>query len=177
MKQEGGLVSLSDNKIVLGEENNGDKVFIKRGKWECDWYFSYGNIQIKSPYKREPHTLTHWDSYFTGSKHVEPDDIRDLITTELSAKKLWKLCDLFKSFYSLREVSGIYYRGNSHLSSVYSDLEDTFSKTRVDKDIAKVIIKSQHLLGFDNYEYIINNPVDFSDEQTQEIIFRGDKYE
>lgn len=37
--------------------------------------------------------------------------------TVLSKNESWELCDLMKSFYTLRDAAAIFHSGNSHLST------------------------------------------------------------
>jgi len=147
------------NKALLGRTEEGDKVYLERGSFDCDWYFGFGNIQIYEENKQEPSALLHWDSYFTGSSHVEPEDITEkLEETPFTKQELWQLCDLMKTFYSLKSASGVYHReGSSHLTGdTRGILKNEELKEELDEDTAHVIREVQKLVGLERPEEVDN---------------------
>lgn len=150
---------------LLGKTEEGDKVYLERGSFDCDWYFGFGNIHIYEENKQEPSALLHWDSFFTGSKHVTPEKIDDtlfdsvegkLAETPFTKKELWQLCDLMKTFYALKEASGVYEReGSSHLTGdTRGLLKNEDLKEELNEDTAHIIREVQKLVGLDKPEVI-----------------------
>lgn len=149
-----------DELALLGKTEEGDKVYLRKAEYACDWYFSFGNLEIYEENKVKPSTMTHWDSYFTGSSHVEPSDIKDkLVETPFEDETLWILCDWMKTFYALKEVSGIYNRGNSHLSTgTHGEIEDEDKKREIDHDTFRIINSVHKTVGFQKPGNIANLP-------------------
>ena len=163
-----------DKFALLGKTENGDKVYLQKASYDCDWYFGFGYIAVFEKNRSEQSTHTHWDSYFTGSSHVQPEDITEkLAETPFSKKELWILCDLMKTFYSLKETSGVYNRGNSHLTGeTHGMLKNEEMKQQVDRDTYKVIQKVQDLVGFEAPALIKSCPEHVKDLRDE--LKRGD---
>ena len=164
-----------DKFALLGKKSNGDKVYLQKASYDCDWYFGFGYIAVFEENRSEQSTHTHWDSYFTGSSHVEPNHIKEEFEeTPFTDKELWVLCDLMKTFYSLKETSGIYNRGNSHLTGeTHGMIENEEMKQKVDRDTYKVIHEVQDLVGFEAPALIKSIPEhvkDLKDERKKEEV-------
>jgi len=154
---------------LLGKTPNGDKVYLERAEYACDWYFSFGNIVIFEKNKSRPSIHTHWNSYFTGSKHVEPEEVKLKIPeTTLTEEELWILCDLMNTFYTLKEASGIYNRtGSSHLSGKTRGRLNNHAeakKHRTDVDTYKIIVDIQKTVGLDAPREVDNLPTQIKPE-------------
>lgn len=146
---------------LLGKEKSGNKVYLERGSFDCDWYFGFGNIHIYEPNKSKPTVLTHWDSYFTGKSHVTPEKVDDsvsdkvegkLVETPFTKKELWQLCDMMQTFYRLKDASSVYHmNGSSHLTGdTRGLLKSDEMKEELDDDTAHIIREVQKLVGLDN---------------------------
>lgn len=148
------------NLALLGKTHNGDKVYLARARWDCDHYYGFGYLKIFEPNKREYYAHTHWDSYFTGKKHVTPEKVDNshhnaadgkLAETPFTESELWKLCDLMQTFYTLKEASQVYHLGNSHLTGkTHGMIKNEDVKKQIDQDTYTVIREIQELLGFEN---------------------------
>lgn len=150
----------TDQYALLGKTEDGDKLYLQKAEYAVDWYFSFGNLVIFEENNIKPTTSTHWNSYFTGSKHVQPNDIKDkLVETPFEDEVLWMLCDWMKTFYSLKEVSGVYHRGNSHLTRrTHGELENKDKKRQIDHDTLKIIKNVHKAVGFQRPNEIDNLP-------------------
>ena len=145
---------------LLGKvQGTEDKLYLERSSYDCDWYYGFGYIAIFEKNHQEQHTHTHWDCYFTDSSYVEPEDIKNkLYDITLEDDDLWLLCDLMKTFYTLKDASAVYNRGNSHLTGQnHGMIKDGDLKESIDKDTEKVIRKAQNLIGMEKPDYIRNS--------------------
>lgn len=147
-----------DDYALLGRTSSGDKVYLERGSFDCDWYFGFGYIKVFEENRSRWSSHLHWNSYFSDSSHVEPEDIDDslsgkvegkLVETPFSKKELWQLCDMMKSYYSLKETAGVYHRkGSSHLTG---DTRGLFKNEELLEDLhddtAHLIRQVQTLAG------------------------------
>jgi hypothetical protein len=149
-----------DELALLGKTKEGDKVYLKKAEYACDWYFSFGVLEIYEENKAKPSTITHWNSYFTGNSHVEPSDIKDkLVETPFEDETLWIICDWMKTCYALKQVSGIYDRGNSHLSRrTHGEIQDEDKKREIDHDTYRIINNVHKAVGFQKPDEIANLP-------------------
>lgn len=156
----------NDKYALIGKTENGDKVYIQKASYDCDWYFGFGYINVFEPNKQEPTVHTHWDHYFTGSSHVQPENIKEKLSeVKIDEDSLWRLCDLMKTFYTLKEASGVYERGNSHLTGdTHGMLTDEEMKKNIDLDTVKVIREVQELLGFEKPDQIKTLPSEYQKE-------------
>ena len=97
-------------KTFLGWNHDNQRIYLFAPQWACGWYWSFGNIGNSS-------LLTHIDclkdrcnlydgikKYFKDFKITDENDI-------------WQFCDLFVTFYQLRETAEVYHRGGSNYSS------------------------------------------------------------
>ena len=118
-------------KLLIGSVPCGlvtRKVYLSAPSWDCDWYWGFG-------YLGNNRMHFHVDGLKTIDKYNVEKNVREykfvnlfdgfkdkfgesLVVTD--DKDLWKLCDLFQSFYTLKEVSALYHRGCSH----YTDVEN-----------------------------------------------------
>jgi hypothetical protein len=53
--------------------------------------------------------------------------------TVLTNQESWELCDLMKSFYTLRETAAIFHQGNSHLTSTGISLKNAEMETYINQ--------------------------------------------
>lgn len=147
-----------DDLALIGRTSDDEKVYLERGAYECDWYYGFGYLEFIPHNGQKIARHTHWSSLFTDSSHVQPEDVENVFTDHIFTDgELWTMCDLMKTFYSLKETSGIYNRGNSHLTSPDGfNLSDDNMKERIDKDTEKVIREVQKLVGL-NEPHTIDN--------------------
>ena len=160
----------NDKYALIGKMENGDKVYLQKAEYQCDWYYGFGYIAIYQPNKQEQHTHTHWNSFFTGSSHVTPDDIKNkLETVHIDENKLWEICDLMQTFYTLKEASGVYEReGSSHLTGETRGLlENNGTKRKLDLDTAKIIQEVQKIVGFEKHGQIKYLPLTYKEGLNQ----------
>ena len=148
-----------DKYALLGKTEDGDKVYLEKASYNHGWYFGFGYVAVFRENEHRQSAHTHWNRYFTGKAHVTPEKIDDslydevdgkLKETPFSKRELWKLCDLMKTFYTLKDASAIYRNGNSHLTGqTHGMLKNQDIKEQVDRDTYKTIYEVQNLMGFE----------------------------
>lgn len=101
-----------ESKVLLGEID-GVKTYLAAPSWDCGWYWGFGYIQNE-------YLHTHCD-YIAIEANTNMKDALinyfDKDTLTLSEGKLWTLCELMTSFYTLKEVAELYHRGGSHYTT------------------------------------------------------------
>ena len=113
--------------FYLGETEHGENLWLEEAKWDCQWYWGFGYVETYTNNKY-PHLAkdisshSHFDG-LVGFKKDNGDYVHHLNespkmkSTVLGEKESWELCDLMKSFYTLRDTAELYHQGNSHLTS------------------------------------------------------------
>lgn len=145
------------NYYLLGTYKDGKKYYIQEPTWDCNWY--WGGIYINSftnnnqPERSRDIALhTHFDSMFFNYKgktswEILEQDFTDLV---LDHDEIWKILELCKSFYILKEAAGFYHCGGANFTgSMVDELElksNDMYKTIVKVQIPAVLNKLKELL-------------------------------
>lgn len=120
------LLNEYPEKIYLGKRNNCN-VYISKPSWDCNWYWGFGylgnscrlyhvdglkyDIKHYRDNNNKPRTETTRCILFDGFKnHFDGDSF--IIKDD---KDLWKLCELFETFYQLRETAELFIRGGMNV--------------------------------------------------------------
>jgi len=112
---------------LLGENVYNQFVWLEQAVWDCHWHWEFGYVEIYTNQKNPNFTkdiLSHshfnnliWKNNAYNKYIYHLNECPEFISTVLTDKEAWELSDLMKSFYALREVSEIYYKGNSHFTN------------------------------------------------------------
>lgn len=109
---------------LLGKDQDGIKVWLKKPSWDCGWYWGFGyiatfeNNKIVSS-KQDRHT--HWNGFIVGGK-IGKEYVHHLYDNPnfescvLTKKESWTLAELMKTFYNLKEAAEFFGRGESHIT-------------------------------------------------------------
>lgn len=138
---------IKENMFLLGETKDGDRVWLSRGSWECGWYYGFGYI---SEYANGSWSSSYHFDKFEDNKNMREGMLEYFRDGKLvvTSKQSWVLCDLMKSFYTLKEAYEVYHSGGSHLASVEQlDLSHSLIAKQILKDIRRVIIEAQRILS------------------------------
>jgi len=110
---------------LLGEDKEGTKYWLESPTWDCDWYWGFGYVETytnnKNPHiARDISSHQHIDSSFMGQMEkydskkgcfVKADYIHNIYDAPLLDKTTftenegWKLSELFKQFYLLKDMA------------------------------------------------------------------------
>ena len=144
---------------LLGKDKDNYLVWLEEPMWDCGWYWGFGYIERYTNRNGNPvnardiSSHTHWTSEIVGpigeNKYIHHMNENPLFeTTTLKDNESWKLSDLMKSFYTLRQTAELFHSGNSHLTSTSPlslknpNLEDHINKNllpKVFKEIDKIL--------------------------------------
>ncbi len=115
------------NKIYLGSID-GESLSITKHSWDCEWYFGFGYIGNKNLH-------THFDTTFINTGYTRPDDCN------FSEHDWYVICDYYRTAYALKEAYEVYYRGNSHVTSLsnVTSLKDSDMADRLKADQEKIL--------------------------------------
>ena len=92
--------------------NDGEKIYLSAPSWDCGWYWGFGYLGNRNCHyhvdglnaKENINLFDAFKKHF-GSSLV----VRD--------SQLWTLCELFKTFYALKETAEVLGRGGSHFTT------------------------------------------------------------
>jgi hypothetical protein len=110
-------------KIYIGE-NDGEKIYLSAPSWDCGWYWGFGYLgNINCHYHIDG--LTKNESYNTEKKvwEYEFTNLFDGFkkhfgkTLIVRDSQLWTLCELFNTFYALKETAEVLGRGGAHYTT------------------------------------------------------------
>ena len=149
---------------LLGKDKYGDFIWLEAPSWDCDHYWGFGYIERytnnRSPQNsRDISSHTHWNSEIVG-KHEYYDtekecfrlnkdyihhlnDNPDITETVLTETESWKLAELMKSFYKLKEIKELFASGSAHIARnpLKKLLTNKRTANRIDKVLLPAIFK------------------------------------
>jgi len=123
---------------LVGLDQYGDPVWLEAAKWDCDWYWGFGYMEVYTipmnpSMSRDIRSHSHW-SGFVGKQdngkyhHHINETLKQSVLTEAES---WRVSDLMKSFYTLSEAAAVVGRGGSHLSGSNVELIDKAMAERI----------------------------------------------
>lgn len=105
----------------LGVDAGGDNYFLENATFNCGWYWGGGYVETftnnRSPeLARDIKTHTHFDSLFLNNpRKIAVESFKEYFTeTPFTDSEIWKICELMKSFYIMRNYSDMIYRGGAN---------------------------------------------------------------
>ena len=92
---------------LMGVDSDGVYYWLESPTWDCSWYWGFGYIETytrnKNPSKsRDIQSHSHVDSMFPNCNLY---DSKVFELTTYNEKETWKLYELFKQFYLLRDMA------------------------------------------------------------------------
>lgn len=132
-------------------------VWLEQSTWDCGWYWGCGYIEEYTRHMAPSNSKdismhTHIDTVFKEVPFYDVEKCEEKLnftTPHLNQSERYKLADLFKSMYTLREAAAVIGRGSSHISEIKS-----FDKN---VDMAKSINKNLLPKVFEAIYSILNN--------------------
>lgn len=116
---------------LLGEDVNGEYVWLEEPTFDCGWYWGLGYIErytiTKSPERsRDITSHTHWDTQITGRTERgfihHPNENPLFKETTLTDSESWELAELMRSAYTLRQAADLFTTGSSHVTKNVCEL-------------------------------------------------------
>lgn len=100
-------------KYLMGKNQDGEKVWLKTPSWDCYWYWGFGYLETKDSFFHVSGLagkVEYWDAenqyHRLTSEYIH--NIYDspiLIETTFTSNEGWKLSELFKEFYLLKDMA------------------------------------------------------------------------
>ena len=140
---------------LLGENKQGEKLWLEAAKWSCDGYWGFGYIETYTNNNhpgqaRDITSHSHWSGlvgkqeyydtekncFRLGSDYIHHlNDNPDMAFTVLTDAESWELTDLMQTFYTLRKTAALFRYGNSYLTSTSVDLIDRDIENHINNDL------------------------------------------
>ena len=132
------------NKIYIGTVDN-EKIYLSAPSWDCGWYWGFGYLGNKNCHYHVD-GLTKHENYNFDKKCFEYeftnlfDGFKKHFGSSLIVRdsQLWKLVELFKTFYTLRETAEVLGRGGSHYTT--NPCKDIIINTEEVKRINEIVL-------------------------------------
>jgi hypothetical protein len=111
-------------KLYIGN-NDGQATYLSAPSWDCGWYWGFGYLGNRNCHYHVDGLMTH-EWYDTEKKCFRSermnlfDGFKKHFGESLVVKSdnnLWTLCELFQTFYTLKETAEVLGRGGSHYTS------------------------------------------------------------
>ena len=104
---------------LLGSDKNNIKYWLREPSWDCDWYWSCGWVETFKDGDIDTHHLLDmyddmcvWFPGIIGSKKI-------IINSPFTEDEQWKLAELFKTMYIIKNYANLMYTGYSGISYIY----------------------------------------------------------
>ena len=140
-------MELLDKKIInkfgthylLGEDKDGTRYWLEEPTFDCGWY--WGGLYVHTySNNRQPtrsvdiNSHEHFDSKFLDKGY---DEYREFFKKSVLGKdKIWKLLELARTFYILKDAAGLFEEGGAHITR--NDCYDVIKDQNIYLDIIKV---------------------------------------
>lgn len=111
-------------KTFLGK-SNGENIYLTAPSWDCGWYWGFGYLgnnrchyHVSGLEKIESYNLQKevWQYDFVNLYDGFKKHFGDTFIVK-NDSDIWKLAELFKTFYTLRECAEVLGRGGSHITT------------------------------------------------------------
>ena len=130
---------MQEQKVLLGKVKDnaegyiaGERIWLTKHTWQCDWYWGFGYIGNKNLH-------THFSSILEGDALAS-----ELFeSTNISDNEWWVIRDLFKQAYALREAAAVYRHGGHQTTKLGTTdiIKDTVKAMVLNADLEIVLDK------------------------------------
>ena len=123
MQTQNTLLSNYPKKIYIGKKDS-ESIYLSAPSWDCGWYWRFGYLGNKNCHYHVD-GLTKHEKYNFEKKCFEYEftNLYDGFKKQfgdsliVDDKNLWTLCELFKTFYTLKETANVLNTGGSHYTT------------------------------------------------------------
>ena len=116
------------NYYLLGEYDK-QKYWLEQASWDCGWYWGFGYIEVFNKLRTDIILHTHYDSMLLNSKNKDDkyiyifDDIEGF-NSVLSREDQYKLTELMKGYYTLRDSSDLFHGEKFKDTTIYKKINN-----------------------------------------------------
>jgi hypothetical protein len=142
----------SKKYMLLGVRSDKKKVWMEQASFDCDWYFGFGYLEVMNHPRTDINEHYHFESFYQKNKNAFDAFKEAFVCSTVTEKELWVLCDLMKTFYTLKDVSELYHNGNSHYTTTPISLKNEAKYKETLEEQKQIILAVQKLLGLNEEE-------------------------
>jgi len=111
---------------LLGKNKYDENVWLEAPSWDCNHYWGFGYLETytnnNNPQNaRDITSHTHYNTTITITVNKEYkhhiNENPNFKETTLTNKEAWKLSELMKTFYILKETSELFETGSAHIAT------------------------------------------------------------
>lgn len=125
-------------KVYFGTDQYGDRIYLSKPSWDCDWYWGFGYLGNKNCHY-------HLSDYSKGRNINMYDALKaDYNLNPNIENKLWTFCELVQTAYTLKKAAEVLGRGGSHYTTnpVMSFIKNETEVTRINKEVLPAIFNA-----------------------------------
>lgn len=104
---------INSTYFLLGTNKDGEKVYLKKATFDCNWYWGIGYINTFNRNYTDITSHFHFDT--TISTWDEFNDYFE--ETVLTREEIWQMLELMNTLYTLRKMSDIIHQKGSYIST------------------------------------------------------------
>ena len=139
---------------LLGQNIDGINYWLEEASWDCGWYWGFGYIETYTnnntpSLSNDIASHTHFNNLNEGRNQNLYDAFKEkFVTTPLSDKELWTLCELMKSYYTAKEYADMLYIGGAHYTTnpCKEIIKNDNEYNRINKTIIPAICKEVYAI-------------------------------
>tara|TARA_B100000768_G_scaffold153107_1_gene149165 strand:+ start:10107 stop:10628 length:522 start_codon:yes stop_codon:yes gene_type:complete len=124
-----------ENNYFFGHKTgDGDRVYITMPRWECGWYWSFGNLVSNIGNSPQPNETSNLANYRDARKLCMYETLKaDYALCEplRNDDNLWKFCELTYSCITLKNAAELYSRGSNHAYSLSGRIRNEAESVRL----------------------------------------------
>lgn len=116
--------------FLIGIAPDGTKMWLEQHKFECEWYWSIGNVVYWEKNKRYDKNFgwTHLNSMMEGTENVHTNFLLNISKgTTLTHEELWKFLELVELYYITEKYYEMLYIKGAHISSAPEHIKNLIS--------------------------------------------------
>jgi hypothetical protein len=111
------------SKILIGQ-HDGENIYLSPPSWDCGWYWGFGYLGNKNCHYHVDGLTKH--QIYNSEKKCFEYEFTNMFdgfkkhfgnTLIIRDSQLWTICELFKTFYALKETAEILGRGGAHYTT------------------------------------------------------------
>jgi len=111
---------------LLGKNEYGELLWLEAPKWDCGWYWGFGYVEVFTNQKypdraRDISSHAHFDGlvgFPVEGKYIHHlNESPKMQETVLTDAESWRLSDLMKQFYTLKDAAAVLGCGGANLAN------------------------------------------------------------
>ncbi len=95
------------DKIFLGTDHHGERLWLEKHEWQCGWYWAFGYIGNRNLHMHIDSKIKHPAGYKPDWTNVS----HQFAETWITQAQWWVIRDLFLTAYALKEAAATYRHG------------------------------------------------------------------